>query len=94
MVATLGAAGMALYLDGRLIGTNATTAAAAYTGYWRVGGDTLTGWNLDAWHSNSQGTTQPNSYYFKGTIDEVAVYPAALSAATAAAHYAANSLSH
>ncbi len=94
MVATLGAAGMALYLDGRLIGTNATTAAAAYTGYWRVGGDTLPGWNLAAWHSNSQGTTQPNSYYFKGTIDEVAVYPAALSAATAAAHYAANSLSH
>ena len=59
------------------------------SGYWRVGGDNLNGWNLDPWGANSQGTTQPHSYYFNGTIADVAVYPAALSAAQVAAHYAA-----
>ena len=62
VVATLGPSGMALYVDGQLIGTNSTTTAQAYTGYWRVGGDNLNGWNLDPWGSNSQGTTQPHSY--------------------------------
>ncbi len=40
-------AGMALYVDGQLIGTTSTSSAQAYTGYWRVGGDNLNGWNLD-----------------------------------------------
>lgn len=87
-------AGMTLYVDGVRIGTNPNNAAQPYTGYWRVGGDNLNGWNLDPWGSNSQGTTQPYSYYFKGTIGDVAVYPFALSAAQVAAHYAANALSH
>jgi hypothetical protein len=86
--------GMALYVDGRLVGTNPNTAAQPYTGYWRVGGDNLNGWNLDPWGSNSQGTTEPYGYYFGGDIGDVAVYPAALSAAQVAAHYAANALSH
>jgi hypothetical protein len=89
VVATLGPSGMALYVDGQLIGTNPTTTAQAYTGYWRVGGDNLTGWNLDPWGSNSQGSTQPHSYYLNGTIADVAVYPVALSASQVAAHYAA-----
>ena len=59
---------MALYVDGQLIGTNTTSSAQTYSGYWRVGGDNLNGWNLDPWGSNSQGTTQPHSYYFNGTI--------------------------
>jgi Concanavalin A-like lectin/glucanases superfamily len=80
---------MALYVDGRLIGTATSGAAQSYSGYWRVGGDNLNGWNLDPWGSNSQGTTQPHSYYFGGTIADVAVYPTALSAARVAAHYAA-----
>lgn len=95
VVATLSpATGMALYVDGRLAGTNANTVAQSYSGYWRVGGDNLNGWNLDPWGSNSQGTTQPYGYYFQGTMDEVAVYPVALSAGQVAAHYAANALSH
>jgi hypothetical protein len=90
-----GAHRMALYVDGRLIGTATTSAAdQSYTGYWRVGGDNLNGWNLDYWHSNSQGTTEPNSYYFGGTIGAVAVYPYVLSAAKIAAHYAADALGH
>ena len=89
VVGTLGPSGMALYVDGQLIGTNSTTTAQAYTGYWRVGGDNLNSWNLDPWGSNSQGTTQPHSFYFNGTIGDVAVYPVALSASQVAAHYAA-----
>lgn len=80
---------VALYVDGQLIGTNSTSSAQNYSGYWRVGGDNLNAWNLDPWGSNSQGTTQPHSYYFNGTIADVAVYPTALSAAQVAAHYAA-----
>jgi Concanavalin A-like lectin/glucanases superfamily len=86
--------GMALYVDGQLIGTNSNKAAQPYTGYWRAGGDNLNGWNLDPWGSNSQGTTEPYGYYFNGTIGDIAVYPFALSAAQVAAHYAANALSH
>ncbi len=90
VVATLDpTAGMSLYIDGQLVGTNSNTTAQSYSGYWRVGGDNLNGWNLDPWGSNSQGTTQPASYYFNGTMADVAVYPAALSAAQVAAHYAA-----
>ncbi|MBV9096352.1 MAG: LamG domain-containing protein [Streptosporangiaceae bacterium] len=80
---------MALYLDGHLIGTATSSSAQAYTGYWRVGGDNLNGWNLDPWGGNSQGTTEPYSYYFTGSIADVAVYPSALSAAQVLAHYAA-----
>jgi Concanavalin A-like lectin/glucanases superfamily len=80
---------LSFYVDGQLIGTNSTSTAQAYNGYWRVGGDNLNAWNLDPWGSNSQGTTQPYSYYFNGTIADVAVYPTALSASQVGAHYAA-----
>ena len=84
-----GSNNMALYVDGQLTGTSTSSSAQGFHGYWRVGGDNLNGWNLDPWGSNSQGTTEPHSYYFNGTIADVAVYPAALSAAQIAAHYAA-----
>jgi hypothetical protein len=93
LVGTEGSAGMTFYVDGHLIGTNSNVTPQSYTGYWRVGGDNLNGWNLDPWGSNSQGTTEPNSYYFSGTIGDVAVYPTVLSAAQVAAHYAADPLS-
>jgi hypothetical protein len=98
VVATFSSAGgpdnMSLYVDGRLIGRQTAGPAGSYTGYWRVGGDNLAGWNLDPWKHNSQGTTEPISYFFSGSIGDVAVYPRALSAAQVAAHYAANALSH
>jgi hypothetical protein len=81
--------GMTLYVDGQLIGTNSTTTAQGYNGYWKIGGDNLNGWNLDPWGGNSQGTTEPNSYYFNGAIADVAVYPYALTAAQVTTHYAA-----
>jgi large repetitive protein len=80
---------MTLYVDGRQIGTTTSSSAQSYSGYWRVGGDNLNGWNLDPWGSDSQGTTQPNSYYYSGTIADVAVYPTALSATQVQAHFAA-----
>ncbi len=70
LVASQASEGMRLYLDGALVGQNASTASAAYSGYWRVGGD-ATG-----------GATS----YVDAVIDEVAVYSHALSAAQVLTH--------
>ena len=67
VVATQGADGMKLYVDGLQVATNAATDAASYTGYWRVGGDRCYG-----------GQT---SNYLAGTVDEAAVYATALTGA-------------
>ena len=75
MVATQGADGMRLYVDGVLAATNPQTQAQRYTGYWRVGGDTT-------WGGNS-------SNYFAGSIDEVAVYSTRAERTTVQAHYRA-----
>ncbi|MFF1876219.1 LamG domain-containing protein, partial [Kitasatospora herbaricolor] len=72
-VATQGADGMNLYVDGALVGTNPQTQAQSYSGYWRIGGD------------NTWGSTGP---YFAGTLDEAAVYSSVLSAQDVANHYA------
>lgn len=74
--ATQGADGMKLYVDGLLVGTNPTTTGQAYTGYWRVGGDTI--WS---------GAT---SRYLAGSLDEAAVYPTALAYDDIRAHYTAS----
>ena len=77
VVGTLSGNGMTLYVDGKKIGVNqGTTIAQDYTGYWRVGGD-----NLGSWPS------APSSAYFKGSIDEVSIYPTALTTAQVQAHY-------
>lgn len=76
--ATFGTGGMALYVDGALVASNATvTEAQVYNGYWRVGYDSLGGW-----------AAHPTSNFLAGTLDEVAVYPTTLTAARIAAHYA------
>jgi len=73
VAASLSPAGMALYVDGRLVGTRADTSVAIpYTGYWRVGADR-------SWAGNPS---------FNGRIDEAAVYPVALTAEQVAAHHA------
>ncbi|WP_116449772.1 PKD domain-containing protein [Blastococcus litoris] len=72
VAASLSPSGMALYVDGVLVGSRTdTTVAQAYTGYWRVGGDS-------SWSGNA---------YFTGLIDEPAVYPQALPADRVRAHY-------
>ncbi|MBT0770538.1 LamG domain-containing protein [Kineosporia sp. J2-2] len=79
VVGTQGPGGMRLYVDGQLQGQNTTTNNQVYNGFWRVGGDSLGGW-----------PNQPTSRYLNGRIDEVAVYPTALSAAAVAAHFTAS----
>jgi hypothetical protein len=80
VAASLGAAGMKLYIDGALIATNAAkTTAQVFTGYWRWGGVPIGGWYL-----------APTTSYLTGTIDEVAVYPTQLTDNEVARHYAAN----
>ncbi|WP_449066724.1 LamG-like jellyroll fold domain-containing protein, partial [Planomonospora algeriensis] len=80
VVATQGSGGIALYVDGRRVGQNgAVTGAQSYDGYWRIGGDNLNGW-----------PSQPTSAYLAGDIDEVAVYPSALSLAKVNEHYTAS----
>ncbi|MCU1524552.1 MAG: hypothetical protein JWO18_1446 [Microbacteriaceae bacterium] len=73
VVATQSSAGMKLYVDGALVGTNPQTSAQDYTGYWRAGGDVT-------WGSSDA--------YFTGSLDEFAVYQTALSASTIAQQFA------
>jgi hypothetical protein len=77
MVATQGPGGMTLYVDGQVVATNPQTQAQSYNGFWRIGGDNLSGWGV-------------NNGYFAGTIDEAAVYPTGLTPAQVQAHYFAS----
>jgi signal peptidase I len=71
---TTGNNGMKLYVDGTLQGS-ATASPVSMTGYWRAGAETMTGW-----------TGNPTDRYFEGNLDELAVYPTALSQARITAH--------
>jgi PKD repeat protein len=77
VTATMGSAGMRLYVDGVLVGSRTdTTAGEAYLGYWRLGGDNLGGW-----------PSAPPTRNLIGSVDEVAIYPSALTAAQVQAQY-------
>ncbi|MBO1750289.1 PKD domain-containing protein [Actinotalea sp. BY-33] len=65
-----------LFVDGVSQGTTPAPSAESYQGYWRIGNDNLNGW------PNAGAVNGLN-----GTIDEVAVYPHALSAADIAHHH-------
>ena len=81
-VATIGPAGMMLYIDGALAASSAspTVSSQTYSGSWRVGYDSLGGWS-----------SAPHSNFFAGSLAEVSVYGTQLSATRVAAHYAAAS---
>ena len=67
---------ISLFVDSVSVGTNSSSGVESnYTGYWRVGGD-------------SYGLISGPAY-FNGTLDEVAIYPSALSATQIQAHYLA-----
>ena len=71
---------MQLYVDGVRVGQRTdTTAGEAYLGYWRVGGD-----NLDGWPNS------PSTDNFIGDVDEVAIYPTALTQEQIIAQYEAS----
>jgi signal peptidase I len=72
--------GLRLYVDGALAATPAAaTAAELYTGYWRVGYDTI--------GPNWPGA--PTREHFTGSVGHLSVYTIVLSAADIAAQYAA-----
>lgn len=77
---TLSSAGLTLYVDGgRVAGDSGITAAQNYSGYWRFGNSTLTGWP----GAPLLGT------HIAGTLHGAAIYPTALSTAQVTAHYTA-----
>ena len=77
VAASLSPAGMQLSMDGLKVGSDpSVTGAQGYAGFWRIGGD-----NLGSWPN------QPSSQYFNGSIDEVAIYPTALSGAQIRDHF-------
>ncbi|MGY1741109.1 MULTISPECIES: PKD domain-containing protein [unclassified Blastococcus] len=81
LVATVGAQGTVLYVDGAAVAQDAArTAANPRTGpaYWLVGSGTLTG-----------APDVPASANLAGSVDEVAIYRTALPADRVAAHHAA-----
>ncbi|MDP9416937.1 MAG: LamG domain-containing protein, partial [Actinomycetota bacterium] len=78
VAATQGPAGMALYVDGVRIASNGQIESRRYRGYWRVGGDSI---------SSRHWPSAPTSLHWRGTLDETAVYPTALSATTISNHY-------
>jgi hypothetical protein len=63
VAASLGSGGLLLYVDGLRQGTDTTTTSAtSYSGYWRLGYDSLSGW-----------TGTHSSDYFAGSLDEARV---------------------
>jgi hypothetical protein len=80
VVAEIGASGQQLWVDGVKVASATTTSAENYTGYWHLG------WGYESGWANS-----PPNAYLTGSLAEVAVIPALLSASQIAAIYRANS---
>ncbi|MDR6971731.1 PKD domain-containing protein [Leifsonia shinshuensis] len=80
VTASLGSNGMRLYIDGKQVGSRTdVTSGQDYSGYWRVGGDSLGGW-----------PNQPGSAFFAGSIGQVSIYPTVLDRTTVVNQYVAS----
>jgi Concanavalin A-like lectin/glucanases superfamily len=76
VAASIGPAGMKLYVDGGLVATNAAqTAPQVFNGYWRLGDG----------NENNVWTDPPPNVLWQGSLSQVAVYPAQLTDAQVAA---------
>ena len=73
-----GTNGMKLYVDGTLQGS-ATATPISMSGFWRAGAEGMSGWTMNP------------GQFFDGTLDELAVYPRALTAAEVTEHHTAAS---
>jgi hypothetical protein len=72
VVASIGSAGMRLYVDGTLVASNtAITAPQVFDGYWRLGDG----------NENNVWTDPPANVLWQGSLAQVAVYPTQLTAA-------------
>jgi hypothetical protein len=85
MDAVLAGPGMQLYVDGLSVATKNGASAASMTGYWRIGFDDV----ITALAGQGNGKI-PNSNYFSGSLDEVAIYNSALTSTQIADHYYAS----
>lgn len=80
VVATQSHASLDLYVDGKLVRSTAITSLPRnYLGYWRAGGESVAGW-----------PNPPASYYFTGTISDVAFYNSQLPGSEIQAQYKAS----
>ena len=71
-------------MDGVQVAANkGLVAERAYSGYWRVGYDSM---DFD---KNRDWPGAANNSFFTGSVDNAAVYPVALTAAQVQAHFAA-----
>jgi hypothetical protein len=89
--AVLSSAGMRLYIDGALVGSNTVSSVSSYTGWWRAGCGNLSGWGSlwDGGSSPSASWNQPRNFPFAGSLDEVSVWNQPLTAADIAAMWSA-----
>ena len=72
--------GMELFVDGIRVGRDQNfTAPKAYDGYWRIGADQTSGF-----------ANRPTDAGLAGSVDEVAVYPKALTKSEVQSHYIAS----
>ncbi|GAB2473007.1 LamG domain-containing protein [Jatrophihabitans fulvus] len=76
-VGTVSGAGMFLYLDGKQVASSPNTGVQSFSGYWRVGYDSLANW------------PGGGSGYFRGSLAYAAVYGYALTAAQVQTHFVA-----
>lgn len=76
VVATMGAGGMKLYVDGTLRASGANTTSQPFEGWWSLGGDNLRGW-----------PERPASDFLAGQLDDVSIYPFELTPAEAQWHW-------
>ncbi|GAA3881312.1 DUF7594 domain-containing protein [Streptomyces sedi] len=82
VAASVGPAGMRLYVDGEQVASDTSiTASREVDGYWRTGGDSLKSW-----------PGRPTSDFYEGMLDETAVYAPQLPASRIAAHHEAASV--
>jgi hypothetical protein len=91
VVATLSpTTGTNLYLDGSLAASNATfTTAQNYTGYWRIGNQSLAKQPATVPPAATQWTGSASTGYFTGSMRFAAVYSTVLTAQQVSNHYGA-----
>ena len=90
--ATMGVGGMALWIDGVQVATNANTTGESTTGWFRAGCGNLGGWGA-SWAGANNPTTATNPTQnrpFAGSLDEISVWQSVLTNAQIASLWGAH----
>ena len=83
--ASFGSAGMQLYVDGTLAGSNSNATASNYSGWWSIGDSAV--------DNNGGWPDDPASAYFNGSLAQIAIVPSQLTGTQISNLYADNTLS-